>query len=64
MTCQTDDPHNFFHLLLDALIKQGRLTMPAHTWDVRLKRLENGGSITCDERKILLDIAKELMPQM
>jgi len=63
MNIQTNDPHNFFNLLLDALIKQGRLLMPVSKWDEALKRLENNGSITGDEHKILLDLAKELAPQ-
>jgi hypothetical protein len=63
MNIQTNDPHNFFNILLDALIKQRRLIMSVSKWNERLKRLEKAGSITCEERKILLELAEQLQPE-
>jgi len=60
MNIQRDDPKRFFNLLLDTLIKQGRLTMPLSNWDERLQRLEKGGSITAEEHKILCELAIQL----
>ena len=57
MTSERDNPKQFFHILFDSLVEQQRLNMRVSEFDERLERLTKNGSITGEERKLLLELA-------
>jgi len=63
MTIERDNPKQFFYNLFDTLIEQQRLIMGVSKLDNLLERLEKNGSITSEEHRILLDLAKQLQPE-
>ena len=63
MTIQRDNAEKSFYLVLKAIIKQQRFAMRLSELDTFLERLEQKKSVSSEERKILLDHAKQLAPQ-
>jgi len=63
MTIQRENGEKSFYLVLEAMIKQQRFAMRLSELDTFLERLEQKKSVSSEERKILLDHAKQLAPQ-
>jgi hypothetical protein len=63
MTTQRDNGEKSFYSILEVIIKQQRFIMRLSELDAFLERLEQKKSVSSEQRKILLDLAKQLAPQ-
>jgi len=63
MITQRHNDERSFYSVLEAIIKQQRFVMRLSELDTFLERLEQKKSVSSEEHKNLLNLAKELTPQ-